>query len=338
MMPGLRPVKRRRRKGVDMSRIETVVLTGLILLATGAAGCCSWEKKPPEMRLEEVGSVGTLDDDLLYQWVDVAVGGEQALYVTDAMDFKVKKIDLQGRLLSEAGGRGRGPGEFLAPRSLAWFEGRLYVSDQYVSGLQVFDEDLKFCRRIHFQQPIVDFEIISNDLLAVSSLTPNEKPALFFFDGAGEPAGNLVYCDRTVPFMQELVNFEVDQQGNFYLAYTFQNRIEKYSGKGVLLWRCRPLKRIKPERKQIGSWNVPGEIVFKDIALDSRGRVFVLGGGYSKNRSRDVYVFTSDGEPCGILVLPESSHCLYIDDQDHLYSRAGDGITLKKYRLRESSF
>jgi len=314
---------------------KTVWVTGLLLLAVGMAVFCSGEKAAPEIRLEEIGSVGALDDDLLFQWVGLAVDYEQSIYVTDAMDYKVKKIDPDGRLLNAGGGRGRGPGEFLAPRNLSWFDGRLYVSDQYVPGLQIFDEELRFCRRIAFQQPIVDFEVISSDLVVISSLTPNEKPSLFFFDGTGEPAGNLVYIDQKVPFMQELISFEVDQRGDFSIAYTFQNRIEKLSRDGEILWRRSPLKHCKPDRKQIGDWNVPTEVVFKDIALDSLGRAFVLGGGYSRNKSRDIYVFSPEGKPCGTLTLPEASHCLYIDQQDHLYARANDGITLKKYRLKE---
>ena len=319
-----------------MRRRRIVSMAGMVLTVVVMTMFCAGDKRAAEISLEEIGSVGTLDDDLLFQWVGVAVDREQTLYVTDAMDYRLKKIDIQGRLLTSAGGRGRGPGQFLAPRNLVWFDGRLYVSDQYVPGLQVFDEDLRYCRRITFQHPIVDFEVISSDRVVISSLAPNKKPALYFFDGSGEEKGSLVYNDQKVPFMQESVSFCVDRRGDFYLAFSFQNRIEKWTRDGNFLWRRQPLKKIKTIRKRIGGWDVPAEVVLKDIALDSRGRVFVLGGGYSRNRSRDIYVYDSEGKPCGILLLPEPSHCLYIDSQNNLYARANEGITMKKYRIKET--
>ncbi len=320
-----------------MRRLRIVFMAGMASLFLGLAVFCVGDKKAAEICLEEIGSVGTLDDDLLFQWVGVAVDREQKLYVTDAMDYRLKKIDIQGRLLNSVGGRGRGPGQFLAPRNLVWFDGRLYVSDQYVPGLQVFDEELRYRRRIMFQQPIVDFEVISSDRVVISSLTPNKKPALYFLDGSGEPKGSLVYNDQKVPFMQESVSFCMDRRGDFYLAFSFQNRIEKWTGDGIFLWRRHPLKKVKPVRKRIGGWEVPTEVVLKDIALDSRDRIFVLGGGYSRNRSRDIYVYDSEGKPCGNLLLPEPSHCLYIDSKNNLYARANEGITLKKYRIIETS-
>lgn len=328
------------RDSVEKSHIRRrrlFFMAGVVLLVVGMTVFCAGDKRAAAISLEEIGSVGTLDDDLLFQWVGVAVDREQTLYVTDAMDYKLKKIDVQGKLLNSAGGRGRGPGQFLAPRNLVWFDDRLYVSDQYVAGLQVFDEELRYCRKIAFQQPIVDFEVISSDRVVISSLAPNKKPALYFFDGSGEPRGSLVYNEKKVPFMQESVSFCMDRRGDFYLAFSFQNRIEKWAGDGTFQWRRQPLKKVKPARKRIGGWDVPIEVVLKDIALDSRDRVFVLGGGYSRNRSRDIYVYDSKGKPSGVLLLPEPSHCIYIDSQNHLYSRANDGITLKKYRIKETS-
>ncbi|MEA3421137.1 MAG: hypothetical protein U9Q97_05610, partial [Acidobacteriota bacterium] len=51
---------------------------------------------------------------------------------------------------------------------------------------------------------------------------------------------------------------------------------------------------------------------------------------------RDVYVLDPEGKQKAVLTLPEGSHCIYIDGSDFLYSRAGDGITLKKYRIVDS--
>ena len=78
---------------------------------------------------------------------------------------------------------------------------------------------------------------------------------------------------------------------------------------------------------------VPQEIIFKDVVLDKKGNLFVLGGDFSENNSRDVYVISSEGKHLTTFTLPEASHCLYLDGDNFLYSRGGEGITLKKYRI-----
>jgi sugar lactone lactonase YvrE len=93
------------------------------------------------------------------------------------------------------------------------------------------------------------------------------------------------------------------------------------------------LKGKKANRRKISSFVVPSDIVYKDIALDSSGCVYVLGGHFSENRGRDVYVLGPDGKHMARFALPDTSHCIHIDDQDYLYVRANDGVTLKKYRM-----
>ena len=79
---------------------------------------------------------------------------------------------------------------------------------------------------------------------------------------------------------------------------------------------------------------LPTKLVYKDIALDSSGNVFILGGSFSKNPSSDIYVLSPEGELLTTITLPETSHCIYIDSRNFLYSRANEGVTLKKFRLK----
>jgi len=68
--------------------------------------------------------------------------------------------------------------------------------------------------------------------------------------------------------------------------------------------------------------------------LDSSDNIYILGGHLSKNISRDVYVLNPEGELLTTLTLPDTSHCIYIDKNDYLYSRANEGVTLKKYKIK----
>jgi hypothetical protein len=134
--------------------------------------------------------------------------------------------------------------------------------------------------------------------------------------------------------MMDWVEIDFDSGGNLYVVYNFQDRIEKFDADGLRVWSRSLLNIKKIKTKRIGPWDVPDKIIFKDVALDSDDRMYILGGGHSENPSRDVYVLDADGRPVTTFTLHEPSHCIYLDSNNYLYSRANDGITLKKYRLK----
>jgi hypothetical protein len=296
-------------------------------------------ERPFKVHLEEVLSIGGLNDDTLFMWVGVVAGPDNHLVVTDAMDYSLKVFDEKGRLLKKAGRKGHGPGEFLAPRLIDSSERFLYVSDQNIPGLQVFDQDLNFKNRIQIFVPIADFKVISDESIAISTLfmEKDKKAAIIILNSKGEVVRQVEYGDKDSPYMMDMVDFDLDSQGNFYLAYNFQDRIEKFSPDGKKFWSKRLLNVKEVKREKVGNLELPSEHVYKDIALDSSGQVFVLGGNFSKKPSQDVYVLSSEGELLTTFSLPDSSHSIYVDQKDFIYSRADEGVTLKKFRIKRVS-
>lgn len=291
------------------------------------------EKELKKISLEEVLSIGALDDEILFQWAGVAVDDEGYIYVTDAMDYSLKKFDPQGHFIKKAGGKGQGPGEFMAPRLLDCSEDFLYTTDQSVHGIQVFDRELNFIRRIRIKMPISDLRILSDSEIAITSISMDENPSVFLFSEEGELVRKIIYSQKRSPLMMDLVSFDFDPEGNLYIVYSFQDLIEKRNRAGQKLWSRNLLRVKKVKKKKIASHVVPTEVVYKDVALDKEGNVFVMGGHLSKNRSRDVYVLSPQGEHLTTFTLPDTSHCIYIDKENFLYSRANEGVTLKKFRM-----
>ena len=156
---------------------------------------------------------------------------------------------------------------------------------------------------------------------------------MLFCNRKGEVVRKLEFSGDVESVLMDMVSLDLDAQGNLYLAYNFADRIEKYSRSGKRMWSRNLLGIKKVERKKVSSFVVPTEIVYKDIALDGSGNIYVLGGELSKERSRDVYVLSPDGKHLATFTLPQASHCIYIDAENFLYSRANEGITLKKYRM-----
>ncbi|UCC40245.1 MAG: 6-bladed beta-propeller [Candidatus Aminicenantes bacterium] len=294
-----------------------------------------WAGESLKLYLEEVLSIGRLNDVLLFQWVAV-VADSSGCYVTDTMDYSIKHFDEEGNLIKKTGRKGQGPGEFIAIRFLGISENFLYATDQYMPGIQVFDKDLNYKKRIPILIPVSDIKVISDDEIAVASLSADEgkKGRISIFNQDGETVREIKYLDKKIPFMLDMVSFDLDPKGNLYLAYTFQDKIQKFNPEGKKLWSKGLLDVKKIEMQKIRSFKVPSQLIYKDVALDSSGHLFVLGGSYSKNPSQDVYVLSPEGKLLTTFMLPDTTHCIHIDSQDYLYSRANEGVTLKKYKMK----
>jgi hypothetical protein len=314
--------------------LKWICLTfSLLFLTIYVSSAVVVEKTNLKITLEEVLSVGSLDDDTLFQWVGVTVDSSGQIYVTDAMDYSLKKFDAEGKLIRKAGGKGQGPGEFLAPRLLVCSEDHLFVTDQSLPGIQVFDHNLEFVHRIPIKIPIGDVQVLSDDRIAVVALLINQMGCIHVYNSRGQILRKFRYTERNESTMMDWVEIDFDRQSNLYVVYNFQDRIEKFDASGRKLWTRSILGIKKVKTKKVGPWKVPDNIVFKDIVFDGGDRLYILGGGHSQNPSRDVYVLNPEGERMATFTLPESSHCIYIDSDNCLYSRANDGVTLKKYRI-----
>lgn len=287
----------------------------------------------------EVLTIGGLDDDLLYQWAGLATDEDGNIYVTDLKDYAVKKFSPQGVLIKKTGEKGRGPGEFDSPVIIKYFENHLYVTEIYVLGIHVFDRDLGFVKKIPLNHPVRGLVVLPAGRFAVSGLkdldAEGSQYSIRFYDSAGKDDGKIVYeTSDASDFMMHSVSFTLDDQENIWMAYSWIDRIRKMNKQGNTLIDKRLLGIGKPKMKKTELGNIPTQVVFKSIEPDRKGHLFVLGGHLSKNSSRDIYVLSQDGRLLTTLTLPEPTHMIHIDNRNYLYSRADEGISIKKYALK----
>ncbi len=94
--------------------------------------------------IEEVLTIEGLGESLVYQRGSVTTDYEGNIYITDLEDYSIKKFNKIGELIAVTGKRGDEPGEFQGPNIIRYYRGKIYVSEVYSSGIQVFDDDLNF--------------------------------------------------------------------------------------------------------------------------------------------------------------------------------------------------
>ena len=287
-----------------------------------------------EISLHEELVIGSEESDELYQWAGITSDKKGNIYLSDAMDYSIKKFNPHGIFLKKIGRKGKGPGEFMAPRCIVHHNDKLFITDQNRPGIQVIDAKImKYLSNIPCKWPITDFCVHSEDEIIISALSGEGDGKLFILNPKGKISKSITFAKKEKNFFLNSFNFDLDDNFNFYISFSWKDMIIKTDSGGKILWKKQFYSSFRMENKSIEGIEVPVNVVYKDILTDTLGNIFVLSGHYAKNRGRDVLVLDSDGHPITTFTLPESSHMIYIDHNNFLYTRAGLGTILKKYSL-----
>ncbi len=208
-----------------------------------------------KVRLEFIRKFGDLNTDderyQLFRPADVAVDDEGYVFILDAGNHKVKKFDKDGGYLSSFGEKGNGPGEFFgATRLDVCPDGDILINDRAIMAVNIFDSAGHFIRRIN-NQGLSPAEILAlrSGEIAVFYISPSpskgdhESPSLIsIFDKNGHVlrkfAAPRIYDDPSTNFWCNSAGIAGDDADNIYVNFESQNRIEKYSAEGQLLFKA----------------------------------------------------------------------------------------------------
>lgn len=312
--------------------------------------------------IEEVLTIEGLGESLVYHRGSVTTDYEGNIYITDLEDNSIKKFNNKGELIAVTGKRGNEPGEFQGPNIIRYYRGKIYVSEVYSPGIQVFDDDLNFKFKIPIPFTMIDFSVLYEDRIAISTLIKDRSETgfifcIYFYDSKGnrgkkeeegeegeegkekkEEDDKIVYSTDKDFTMLNTVSFQDYRKNYFMIAYDWKDKIDRYYKNGRLVWTRSLLNnedaQTRNEEYSKRSFGVyPVEAVYKAIALDRQGNLFILGGDLSENTSQDVYVLSKDNELITTFTLPEATRTIHIDRNNFLYSRSEDGKKLIKYAI-----
>jgi len=231
--------------------------------------------------LELVNKIGGFDETdenyLLYRPMDVTIDRDGNIYILDSGNFTIKKYDKNGKFITAIGRKGRGPGEFQYPISIDLDKNNyIYVNDSGNNRIEIFDDNGKSFNTI----PIITGSRIL--LLNSQNIAINVRgryndadnvpsyPLVRLFNLDGESilkfGKRRSYIDNNMRVKGNSYSFTADKYDTIYLAYTMQNKIEKYSPDGKLLLS---IDRKLPY-KESEKWE-------NKNVLDKKGKPLVLG-------------------------------------------------------------
>ena len=258
--------------------------------------------------LEFVHKIGGLDetdeDYLLYKPMDVALDAQGNIYVADAGNYRIQKYDLNGKFLATFGKYGQGPNEYQNPRSIDVDKANneVYVvdtSNRRITVVSIEGKEIRTFKLNNERRKAMPFKFLPNGLIlsGISSadFAPIDdlsvKPVFKVYDRDGA----LIYTFGKTQDFQDVINnsranivsFAFDNNSNIYVAFRHQNRIEKYTSKGELLFSATrrlnyelvyPRSTIdKDASGVIHSIRVPSlTTVSRGMGLDAKERIWVL--------------------------------------------------------------
>ncbi|MFU8812590.1 MAG: 6-bladed beta-propeller [Balneolaceae bacterium] len=171
------------------------------------------------MLLEEYKTVISFDDHVLGSPA-ILKYNDAHLFVYDSQLKKVLKIDLQGTVVNEYGGEGRGPGEFVGVSDFFLADGELYIVDLNQFLIHVFEQEGRFNSSFAFTPP-------ANRLPPPAPLPPTPphierfvgSAFMYNFDNQTHvtPGGDVLLPVASAP--DATVLYEVnDRQGNVHAS------------------------------------------------------------------------------------------------------------------------
>jgi hypothetical protein len=376
--------------GASAQQVETI--DGIRVVHNKKGGVWGTNPKLAIELVRTIGDVDTDDENLAFDSpLDMAVDPAGNAFILDSGNKRIQVFGPDGQYLRTIGRRGQGPGEFESLSSISIDrQGNFHVLDSAQRRIQVFTprgEVLKTTpitklridrMRILGSGPIVAKVSIIFGMGGVAKEKAQPKlvnllgPDLEVVGEFGEPFD---YGDEMTNRIGNSWYFDVDGEDHICLCFVYQNRIERYTPEGKLLWRAdRELsystKLIEKGRQEVTAnstrYFAPKlNRVTDALAADEKGRIWVVtrdrqirkeeevtimvsgsvAGGSTRKvvgdtdmRTTDMYkleVFGPDGVLLGAIPVTHFVDGIWIH-QDRLFLLDRDrGVQFYEYRIRE---
>lgn len=347
--------------------------------------------KDPKISLELVRTLGGLDvedENLAFNLPrDVVIDSQGNTYILDGKNNNIVKLNQDGEYLGTIGRGGQGPGDFNLPYSMDIDSSDLlYINDFANRRIQILSTKGDFQKVIRLHKlKLSTIRILRSGLIALggyldvrwSLASDNRKklPKLIeVLERKGKiqlTFGNLKDFDnRLVNWEANVIVYDVDNDDNFYISFTRQNRIEKYSHDGILLLRIDRILNYDTKvldkgfvKRSGGGVTVSAPTmnqVSEGIAVDGKGRIWVITlnrqlrpeersqivsvGGTTKRiqtaeyKKMDIYkleIFDNDGFLLGNMLLNHIAHKIRIQ-KGYLFIFDLENAQIFQYKIEEN--
>jgi len=249
-----------------------------------------------KINLELVRKIGGPDEKnenyMLFKPCDLEVDGDGNIYVLDGGNYRIMKYDKEWNFIKSFGQRGEGPGELRDYQLTSQLGGnKLFIIDDRYNIITVFDTDGNFLRNVRYDKFGSDFGILSTGELLTNgvresivenrnqgNLKEGDISLIYVKDLDGNKIREFgkakIYTEINANSRGNFFTIAVDTNDSIYVSFMHQNRIEKYSPAGELLFR---IIRDLPFMESTKIETMMRNVFSRGIYIDNKGRIWVLG-------------------------------------------------------------
>ena len=259
----------------------------------------------PVVQLELITTLGGLDvedENMAFDSIgDILLDSAGNILILDSGNSRIQKLSPEGGFLSSFGSRGQGPGEFNFPRSLDRDpEDNIYVLDVMNRRIQIFSSGGKIIKTLKFSSllfgnlrllnsgsMIVGGMILRRDLMDENKPLPKLFKVINMEGKIESEFGEIRdYKNVNVNAFANTFSYDVDRDSYIYISFRTQNRIDKYSPQGALIWRMDRALNYDTKVQDPGSIHRDKDgtaiqapkmnYVSAGISIDGQGRIWVI--------------------------------------------------------------
>jgi hypothetical protein len=284
--------------------------------------------------LREKKTLGREPGTEIYSATGLAVDDAGSVYVSDQLEYCVKKFTSHGSFAGRTGKRGKGKGEFRSPATVVAWRETVLVMQMNDQEIQLFSRDLRYLgsRRIEGGLP-VDIAVTRRGELLVATLSEKKgRQQVLVFPSllGGEARAISVGSGKAAPLLFGVCRVAGGSDGSIVVLSLFANRVEWYSRAGRLITSV-SVPGVEDAGEVPGSGGLPTGTCFKAIQTDPRGGILLLAGSTAQHPGEDVFVLEPNGKFNGVIKLPRPSRLLAVDRRGHLFATAEEGTLVKEY-------
>ncbi|MFC1529788.1 NHL repeat-containing protein [Gemmatimonadota bacterium] len=347
-------------------------IDGVAYVHNPSAG--EWDAAP-KIGLTFLEMFGDRDDDnyIFYEPKDIVADDAGNIYVLDSKNHRVQVFNKDLDYVRSFGRQGQGPGEFQRVDCIDLDDsGNVYVGDPGNGRIEVFDPEGLYLKSIRIPATNIIFRLMNNGNILLRNpnldggrgLAAGHVPLFRVLDSDGnlirEIGQGRYFTQHPYTAGGNRSIMATDGNDNAYMAFLFQNRIDRYSPEGNHVFSMdRPLPKDKNINKELDMYTT----INTGLDVDSRGRIWVVS--YTRKWERGEIVTRSmyDGQeqimgdrsitetdlfeiqifnPDGILLqkIPLTHYCDYlkiIDDKVYILDR-DRLMQFYVYRIDESVY
>jgi len=288
--------------------------------------------------LHEVATYG--DKNILLNIMDVIPFNSNSILVCDKLDYSFKLIEETGTISHSIGKRGKSKGDFMGPGNIAFNQENIIVADFSSSRIQMFDKKFEYMKKFYSPGPVFDLNVDKNKNFWIACYTGNKNEGLFLYNRSGKRLKNVKLRNTTGDLFKDIFTFTITNSNYLIICYIVQNKIEvlDLNGNFINEFVIKTLPKFAKEKviqKNVFSKDLiaPEGNITQSIASDRKNNIYILGGDYSPNPFRDIYIYDVNGKFIQKIVLPQKASLININKEDMLYSVHNKRRIIKKYKI-----